>query len=74
MKKIDVMKKGNEWIGKTSKEVVVRAPTKEKVVREAAAVAKADPKPVSVRIRKLDGTFQEERTYPGSADPRSSKG
>ena len=28
----------------------------------------------SVRIRKLDGTFQEERTYPRSADPKSSKG
>jgi hypothetical protein len=28
----------------------------------------------SVRIRKLDGTIQEERTYPGNADPRSSKG
>ncbi|MDX2001361.1 MAG: DUF2188 domain-containing protein [Chitinophagales bacterium] len=28
----------------------------------------------SVRIKKLDGTFEEERTFPGSADPRSSKG
>jgi hypothetical protein len=28
----------------------------------------------SVRIRKKDGTIQEERTYPGAADPRSSKG
>lgn len=28
----------------------------------------------SVKIKKLDGTFQEERTYPSSADPHSSKG
>lgn len=28
----------------------------------------------SVKIQKLDGKYQEERTYPRSADPRSSKG
>jgi hypothetical protein len=28
----------------------------------------------SLRIRKKDGLFQEERTYPRSADPRKSKG
>jgi hypothetical protein len=28
----------------------------------------------SVKIQKEDGRFQEERTYPGSADPKSSKG
>ena len=28
----------------------------------------------SVRIRKRYGKIQEERTYPRSADPRSSKG
>ena len=28
----------------------------------------------SVKIQKENGRFQEERTYPGSADPKSSKG
>lgn len=28
----------------------------------------------SVRIHKQDGTIQEERTFPRSSDPRSSKG
>jgi len=28
----------------------------------------------SVKIRKKDGTYQEERTFPRSADPRRSKG
>ena len=28
----------------------------------------------SVKIQKVDGRYQEERTFPGSADPRSSKG
>ncbi|HEY8432929.1 MAG TPA: DUF2188 domain-containing protein [Sandaracinaceae bacterium] len=27
----------------------------------------------SVKIQKEDGRYQEERTYPGSRDPRSSK-
>ena len=28
----------------------------------------------SVKIQKENGRFQEERTYPSSADPHSSKG
>lgn len=28
----------------------------------------------SVKIRKTDGRFEEERTFPRSADPRGSKG
>jgi hypothetical protein len=28
----------------------------------------------SVRIQKADGRYQEERTYPRSADPKKSKG
>jgi len=28
----------------------------------------------SLKIHKLDGTIQEERTYPRSKDPRKSKG
>lgn len=28
----------------------------------------------SVKIQKMDGKFQEERTYPKSADPSESKG
>jgi len=28
----------------------------------------------SVKIQKENGRFQEERTYPGSRDPKSSRG
>ena len=28
----------------------------------------------SVKIQKANGRFQEERTYPGNADPKSSQG
>lgn len=31
-------------------------------------------KTASLKIRKEDGTIQEERTYPRSADPTKSKG
>jgi Uncharacterized protein conserved in bacteria (DUF2188) len=75
MKRIDVSKKGNQWVAKTrSGETVARAPKKVDAVRRTARVAKADPKPVSVRIHKENGRIQEERTYPRKADPRRSKG
>ncbi|MCG6578054.1 DUF2188 domain-containing protein [Pseudomonas sp. AF32] len=33
-----------------------------------------DGKTASVKIHKADGSIEEERTYPRSADPRRSKG
>lgn len=74
MKRIDVVKKGSGWVGESGGKVVSRAPTKVKAVQKTAKVAKADPKPVSVKIHKVNGRIQEERTYPRSADPRGSKG
>lgn len=35
---------------------------------------KADAAKGGVKIKKLDGRIQEERTYPGSKDPPESKG
>jgi len=32
------------------------------------------PRGGSVRIRKINNTIQEERTYPRSSDPKKSKG
>lgn len=32
------------------------------------------PEGASVKIQKMDGKFQEERTYPGSRDPKESEG
>jgi hypothetical protein len=40
-----------------------------KELREAVG-----PNGGSVRIRKVDNTIQEERTYPRSKDPKSSPG
>ena len=76
MKRINVVKKRDGWAGESGGRTVrnTKARTKAAAVKKTAAVAKRDPQPVSVRIRKADGKIQEERTYPRSADPRKSKG
>jgi hypothetical protein len=76
MKRIDVVKKGSEWRGESNGRAVpgTRAPRKEEAVKATAGKAKAAPEPVSVKIHKENGRIQEERTYPGKADPPSSKG
>jgi hypothetical protein len=50
------------------------AATKDQAIKNTAGVAKKSSEPVSVKIHKESGRFQEERTYPRSADPRRSKG
>lgn len=76
MKRIDVVKKGNGWVGESGGSTVrnTKAPTKQEAIKKTAEVARRDPQPVSVRIHKRDGKIQEERTYLRSADPRRSKG
>ena len=74
MKRIDVTKKGEQWVGQTNGQTVSRGNTKAEAVKNTAKVAKADKAPVTVKIHKADGKIQEERTYPGSADPKKSKG
>jgi hypothetical protein len=76
MKRIDVVKKPDGSAGESGGRTVpnTKAPTKAEAVRKVASVAKTDAQPVSVRIHNGNGQFQEERTYPRSADPRRSKG
>lgn len=74
MKRIDVVKKGQKWVAESGNKVVAQAPTKVKAVQKTAKVARRDPEAVTVKIHKTNGRIQEERTYPRSADPRSSKG
>lgn len=49
-----------------------RAATKQELV--GALGAFFEGKTASVKIHRVDGTFEEERTYPRSADPKRSKG
>ena len=76
MRRIDIVKKGGNWVGRSAGKTVrgTKAKTKQASVKKTAAVAKKAKKPTSVRIHKANGQIQEERTYPRSADPKQSKG
>lgn len=76
MKDYHLSKEGEDW--KLKKEHAERSTavfadlTKAQAVREAAKLL-ADSGS-SLKIHKLNGRIQEERTYPRSADPKRSKG
>ena len=67
-------KRGKGWVAKRGSKVLVSGTTKSTTVKKAAKVARKARKPTSLVIHKRNGQFQEERTYPRSADPRGSKG
>ncbi|KAA0214987.1 MAG: DUF2188 domain-containing protein [Cyanobacteria bacterium CYA] len=48
--------------------------TKGDATRGGALEKAVGPGGGSVKIQKENGRFQEERTYPGSADPKKSPG
>lgn len=55
-------------------EVVKTFRTKDDATKGGALEKAVGGEGGSVKIQKADGKFQEERTYPGSADPAESKG
>ncbi|WP_434771685.1 DUF2188 domain-containing protein [Pseudomonas entomophila] len=55
-----------------SEAVLVQADTKAGLVGRLAEVLQG--KTASVKIHRADGTIEEERTYPRSADPRRTEG
>ena len=69
----EVRKTRDGWGGFQGREGVATGTTKATVVAQTIAVAKRQPA-ASVRIKKANGQYQEERTYPRGADPRTSKG
>jgi hypothetical protein len=74
MKRIDIVKSGDQWVAKSGSNQLGSGSTKQEVVRATAQAARTDPDDVSVRIHKLNGQIQEERTYPRRADPGRSRG
>ena len=76
MKRIDLVKKGDGWLGESGGRTVpgTKAETKAAAVEQTAAVARRSSQPITVKIHKENGRIQEERTYPRSADPRGSRG
>jgi hypothetical protein len=67
-------KRGKGWVAKRGSKIVASGTKKTTTVKKAAKVARNARKPTSLRIHKRNGQFQEERTYPRSADPKGSKG
>jgi hypothetical protein len=61
----ELKKQGATRASKTAK-------TKTEIVKMAGEFLEG--KTASLKIHKEDGTIQEERTYPRSADPSKSKG
>ncbi|NYS80124.1 DUF2188 domain-containing protein [Halomonas glaciei] len=74
MDKYDISKDDKGWrFGKEgSDRALRRADTKADATDKMRDYMK--DKEGSVKIRKQDGTYQEERTYPRSSDPRRTKG
>ena len=74
MKNYHLTHNGKNWVLKqehASKATkVFDNTTKENAIKELKNIVNN----ASVKIHKLDGTFQEERTYPRSIDPHRSKG
>jgi hypothetical protein len=67
-------KRGDAWrLEKAgSDRALLKAPTKVEPVQKTRRYMKN--REGSVRIHKVDGKIEEERTYPRGKDPRSSKG
>jgi hypothetical protein len=66
----NVTKSAKGWEGhrEGKDRAVAKGATKKEVVSEMIRVAKHH-QPSSLRIHKVDGRIQEERTYPRSTDP-----
>jgi len=73
-KRIDVVKSASGWTAKSGGQELMSAARKDDLVRQVAQRARTSGEPTSLRIHKVNGTLQEERTYPRSADPRSHRG
>ena len=74
MKQISVVHRQEHWVAECGNEILLAADKKEDTVRLAVELARSLGEPVLVRIHRVDGQFQEERTYPRRADPSRTPG
>ena len=74
MQNYHLTKKGEEWRLEKEKsdEALVCCSTKKEAIEKMREYMSG--RVGSVKIHKENGQFEEERTYPRSMDPRSSKG
>lgn len=73
---LDYNEKREKWdLTKDATDRVVKSfPTKAKATKGGVLEKTVGPQGGSVKIQKQNGRFQEERTYPRSADPSESPG
>jgi hypothetical protein len=73
---LDYNEKKESWELTNDKadKVVKSFDTKEEATKGGVLEKAVGKEGGSVKIQKENGRFQEERTYPGSADPKSSRG
>jgi hypothetical protein len=76
MKEYDLVKRADGWAAVSNGRTVrgTKATTKAQSLQQTREIARMAPEPISLKIHKADGQFQEERTYPRSADPLRSPG
>lgn len=67
-------KKNDNWDLTNQKKEVVKSFENKSDATAGGQLEKAIGGAGSVRIKKMDGEYQEERTFPRSADPKKSKG
>jgi hypothetical protein len=74
-KNYHITKTENGWQSKLEKgqRASVTGTTKSEVVQKTIEIAK-NQSSASVRIHKMDGKIQEERTYPKKSDPYPPQG
>jgi hypothetical protein len=68
----EVVPSGNEWDVTRDGKKVSHHRTKQNAVDKAAAAAKREEGDAELRIKRQDGTIQDERTY--GHDPRKTPG
>lgn len=73
---LDHDKSKGDWrlTNDASNRVVRRFETKDEAIKGGVLEKVIGTGGGSVKIKKLDNQYQEERTYPGTADPKKSPG
>ncbi len=73
---VDYDEKRSKWqlTNDVTNKVVKQFGTKAQATSGGVLKRAVGPTGGSVKIQKIDGRFQEERTYPRKADPKRSKG
>lgn len=68
--------KGDKWLleNDATNKAIKSFGTKADATERGALKRAVGPEGGSVKIQKMNGRYQEERTYPRSRDPRKSKG